>query len=189
MKYFKLTIPDELHTKFKAHCVETGRSMQALIVDLMANEVNNGNKVNKVDTADKGEAIDTANTADTVNMLAGLKALIEGLDNELKSLSSRLDQVESRKKPKPDPNYKPEVLEIGHILNNSQLTKRLSDYKISLGRGTMGSGTLANHRKEHKNDMETHQQWLKERDPHGLIWEYKEKEKIYIVVEKEESID
>ena len=53
----------------------------------------------------------------------------------------------------------------------------------------MRRGTLANHRKEHKNDIETHQQWLKERDPHGLIWEYKEKERIYIVVEREESID
>ena len=168
MKYFKLTIPDELHTKFKAHCVETGRSMQALIVDLMANEVNNGNKVNKVDTV---------NTANTVNMLAGLKILIEGLDNKLESLDNRLDKVE--KNSGIDPDYQPEILEPGHKLITFHLTQRLTDYQKSIGKRSVGRGSLKINRDQNKDNMNAHREWLKKRDPQGLYWDWNEEEKIY----------
>ena len=43
MKYLKLGIPDDLHPKFKGHCASINSSMQARIVELIANDVNNGN--------------------------------------------------------------------------------------------------------------------------------------------------
>ena len=215
MKYLKLGIPDDLHPKFKGHCASINSSMQARIVELIANDVNNGNTVyevdtvtvDTVDTTDTVDTVDTVNTAtvdtvdtvevveavdtveavNTVNRSTDLKTLIEGLNNKLENLGTRLEQVENRKKPKLDPNYKPEILEIGHILNQNQLTKRLSDYKLSLNQGTMGRGTIGNHRRDHT--PEAHKQWIKERDPHGLTWDYNEEKKNYIVVETQERLD
>lgn len=195
MKYLKIGIPDDLHPKFKGYCASINSSMQGRIVELIANDVNNGNTVYEVDTVTVDtvdttyivDTVDKVEAVDTVNDSPDLKTLIEGLNNKLDSIDDRLHNVESRKKPKLSPNYKPEVLEIGHMLNQNQLTKRLSDYKLSQNKGTMGRGTIGNHRKDHS--PEAHKQWLKERDPHGLIWDYNEEKKIYTVIENQESLD
>ena len=198
MKYLKIGIPDDLHPKFKGHCASINSSMQGRIVELIANDVNNGNTVYEVDTVDTVdmvntvntatvdtvEAVDTVETVDTVNRPTDLKTLIEGLNDKLENLGNRLEQVENRKKPKPDPNYKPEILEPGHVLNQNQLTKRLSEYKQSQGQRSMGRGTLTNHRNQHKDNPEVHRQWIKDRDPQGLFWDYNEEKSVYIAAEK-----
>ena len=200
MKYLKIGIPDDLHPKFKGHCASINSSMQGRIVELIANDVNNGNTVyevdtvtvDTVDTTDTVDMVDTVNTdtvdtveaVDTVNRPTDLKTLIEGLNDKLENLGNRLEQVENRKKPKPDPNYKPEILEPGHVLNQNQLTKRLSEYKQSQGQRSMGRGTLTNHRNQHKDNPEVHRQWIKDRDPQGLFWDYNEEKSVYIAAEK-----
>ena len=212
MKYLKLGIPDDLHPKFKGHCASINSSMQGRIVELIANDVNNGNTVyevdtvtvDTVDTTDTVDKVDTVNTAtvdtvgtveaveavdtveavNTVNRSTDLKTLIEGLNDKLENLGNRLEQVESRKKSKLDPNYKPEILEPGHVLNQNQLTKRLSEYKQSQGQRSMGRGTLTNHRNQHKDNPEVHRQWIKDRDPQGLFWDYNEEKSVYIAAEK-----
>lgn len=208
MKYLKIGIPDDLHPKFKGHCASINSSMQGRIVELITNDVNNGNTANKVDTAtvntadttDIVDEVDTVNTAtvdttdtvntgtvdttDTVNGSTDLKTLIEVLNDKLESLGNRLEQVENRKKPKLDPNYKPEVLEIGHILNQNQLTKRLSEYKESTGGRSMGRGTLTNHRKKHENNPSFHREWIQAHDPQGLFWDYNEEESVYVAAER-----
>ena len=206
MKYLKLGIPDDLHPKFKGHCARINSSMQARIVELITNDVNNGNTVyevdtvtvDTVDTTDTVDKVDTVNTAtvdtvdttNTVNMLTSLKALIEGLDNKLESLDDRLDKVEKNSGgPKNNPDYQPEVLGPGHKLNSSQLSKRLSDYKISLGGKAMGTGSLANNREKFKDNPQLHSEWIQPYDPHSLYWEYCEEEKVYIVSKIQQSLD
>lgn len=208
MKYLKIGIPDDLHPKFKGHCASINSSMQGRIVELIANDVNNGNTVYEVDTVtveavdtvDTVDMVDTVNTAtvdtvdtvtvdtveavDTVNRSTDLKALIEGLNDKLESLGNRLEQVENRKKPKPDPNYKPEILEPGHVLNQNQLTKRLSEYKQSQGKASMGRGTLTNHRNKHKDNPSFHREWIQAHDPQGLFWDYNEEESVYVAAER-----
>ena len=206
MKYLKIGIPDDLHPKFKGHCASINSSMQGRIVELIANDVNNGNTVyevdtvtvDTVDTTDTVDMVDTVNTAtvdtvdttNTVNMLTSLKALIEGLDNKLESLDDRLDKVEKNSGgPKNNPDYQPEVLGPGHKLNSSQLSKRLSDYKISLGGKAMGTGSLANNREKFKDNPQLHSEWIQPYDPHSLYWEYCEEEKVYIVSKIQQSLD
>ena len=212
MKYLKLGIPDDLHPKFKGHCARINSSMQARIVELITNDVNNGNTVyevdtvtvDTVDTTDTVDKVDTVNTAtvdtvgtveaveavdtveavNTVNRSTDLKTLIEGLNDKLENLGNRLEQVESRKKSKLDPNYKPEILEPGHVLNQNQLTKRLSDYKLSQGQRSMGRGTLTNHRKKHEDRPSFHREWIQAHDPQGLYWDYNEEESVYVAAEK-----
>ena len=87
MKYLKLAIPDELHPKFKGHCFSLGTSMQARIIELISNDVNN------VKTADNVD-MNTVNTVDNVDTVNEIKKLIEGIDNRLNNLDNRLDKVE-----------------------------------------------------------------------------------------------
>lgn len=212
MKYLKIGIPDDLHPKFKGHCASINSSMQGRIVELIANDVNNGNTVyevdtvtvdtvdttdtvftvdtvntdtvDTVDTVDAVEAVDTVEAVNTVNGSTDLKTLIEGLNDKLENLGDRLEQVESRKKSKPDPNYKPEILEPGHVLNQNQLTKRLSEYKESTGGRSMGRGTLTNHRKKHENNPSFHREWIQAHDPQGLFWDYNEEKSVYVAAER-----
>lgn len=205
MKYLKLGIPDDLHPKFKGHCASINSSMQARIVELITNDVNNGNTANKVDTATVNTAettdivdkvdtvntatVDTANTVDTVTVdtvdrSTDLKTLIESINDKLENMSNRLEQVENRKRPKPNPNYKPEILQPGHVLSQSQLTKRLSEYKESQGNPNMGRGTLTNHRGKHKDNLKFHREWIQAHDPQGLFWDYNEEKSAYIAAEK-----
>ena len=70
MKYLKIGIPDDLHPKFKGHCASINSSMQGRIVELITNDVNNGNTVYEVDTVTvyTVDTTDTVDKVDTVNV-------------------------------------------------------------------------------------------------------------------------
>lgn len=78
----------------------------------------------------------------------------------------------------------PEKITVGTKLLPQQLTRRLSDYQISLGKKSVGSGTLINNRKTQaaQNDPNYHQEWIRERDPDGILWEYNPEDNIYVAI-------
>lgn len=79
----------------------------------------------------------------------------------------------------------PEKIVVGTKLLPNQLTKRLSEYQISLGKKSVGSGTLQNNRKNKANlsNPNYHQDWIRARDPDGILWKYIEEENIYAAIE------
>ena len=126
-------------------------------------------------TTDSNILIDTqdSTTVNTEHTTESIDASNNGhLDSETKK---------ERKKRVP----MPEKIVVGTKLLPNQLTRRLSEYQISLGKKSVGSGTLQNNRKNKANlsNPNYHQDWIRARDPDGILWKYIEEENIYAAIE------
>ena len=201
---FRIVIDSDVKDRFKEACknLETPPSMSSEIEKFMnwfaacVEETKQKPKLSDISQgyhSDSHEiAIDkTDNASEKIfSILEDLKSNFESLDSRLNNLDNRLNKVEKNSSgPKNNPDYQPEVLGPGHKLNSSQLSKRLSDYKISLGGKAMGTGSLANNREKFKDNPQLHSEWIQPYDPHNLYWEYCEEEKVYIVSKIQQSLD
>ena len=186
---FRIVIDSDVKDRFKEACknLETPPSMSSEIEKFMnwfAACVEETKQKPKLSDISQGYHSDsheiaigeTNNTTDEK-----IFSILEELKSNFESLKDRLEEVEKNSDgPKINVEYRSMSLQPGHKLIANHLTKRLSEYKQSQGKRSMGRGTLRNHRNQHKDNPEVHRRWIKERDPQGLFWDYNEEESVYI---------